>query len=51
MSIPIMEQVGKSEGPGVKRVSKRLAARRRRREERIDPEGAPRKNRYRGYTN
>lgn len=34
-----------------KRTQKRVTARKRRRAERRDPESAPTKNRYRGYTN
>lgn len=45
------QQTGKPETSGTKRVAKRVTSRRRRKAEQRDPENAPIKNRYKGYTN
>lgn len=44
-------QHGKPETSATKKVQKRAVNRRRRQAERADPESAPIKNAYRGYTN
>jgi hypothetical protein len=45
------EQNGKPESSGAKAEGKKAAKRARRRAEKKDPQEAPKKNRYRGYTN
>jgi hypothetical protein len=46
-----MEQIDRHERhAGTRRLMKKLASRRRRQEEKSDPKGAPRANRYRGYS-
>ncbi len=44
------EQIDRHERTGIKRWYKKMAARIRRRFEKKDPENAPKRNRFHGYT-